>query len=113
MHDSALGVPSVLSAVLHSVSLLQIIDARRQIDVVGNQERLPGLQAKNEALMATAIVVVGENAGNDPSPLNLSIACDGTDPLGSCGLSRWTWVGACVMTDVGNISDHRQNNDQQ
>jgi hypothetical protein len=74
MHDSAFGVPLVLSAVLNNVALFQIIDARREIDVVRDEQRLPRLQTNNEALMATAVGVIGKNPGNDSSALNLCIA---------------------------------------
>src|SRR5262249_3048655 len=56
------------------VSRLERADATGEIDIVRDQHRLPGRQANDEALMATAFIVVRQDFGDAASALNLNVA---------------------------------------
>ena len=66
VHDAALVVPFVLAIERNDIAFLQRVDARRDVDVVGNQERPTGIQLEHESLVTIAHAVVAENA-NDPA----------------------------------------------
>jgi len=60
MNDSPFGIPFVHSSKLHLVALSQVRYSRRDIDVVGNEQRLPGIQLQDETLMPASFAVVRE-----------------------------------------------------
>lgn len=60
VHHAAFRVPFVFAVKGDRIAGAQRIDAPRQIDVVGHQQRLSGIQLDDEALMTAAIVVVGQ-----------------------------------------------------
>jgi len=60
VHHTAFRVPFKFAIKADRITRSQRIDARRQVDVVCDEQRLSGIQPNNEALMAAAIVVVGQ-----------------------------------------------------
>lgn len=60
MNDSSFGIPFVHSTELHFVTLSQIGYSWRDIDVMGNEQRLPGIQLQDETLMPASFMVVRE-----------------------------------------------------
>ena len=71
VHYTALVVPRVLAAELDLVADAQGIEARRDIDVVGDQERLSRSKLENETLMATAFDIIAEDAHHCTGVLDL------------------------------------------
>src|SRR5688572_14051477 len=67
VHDAALVVPFVLAAELDEISFAQRLDARREVDIVRDQDSLAGIELEDEALMAVAEAVVAEDAGDTPA----------------------------------------------
>ena len=67
-------IPLVLAIELDGIPRLERAHASREIDIVRDQYRLPRREADDEALMATAFVVVGEDFGNAATGLNLNVA---------------------------------------
>ena len=72
--DAAPLVPLVLAVELDGIAWLERAHAAREIDIVRDQHCLPGRQPNDEALMATAFVVVGEDFGDAATGLNLNVA---------------------------------------
>ena len=64
VHDAALVVPFVLAAEFDEVPFPQRLDARGKVDIVRDQQRLPGVELEDEALVAVTEAVVAENAGH-------------------------------------------------
>lgn len=60
MNDSSFGIPFVHSTELHFVALSQIRYSWCDIDVVGKEQRLPGVQLQDETLMPASFMVVRE-----------------------------------------------------
>lgn len=109
MHEAAFGIPLIFSVIFHDIALFQIIYARREINVVRDQNRLAGLQAQNEALMTAAVVVVRENARNDSSALNLRVIRFGVNSVALCqsDLSRRKCGGAWT-SEINRPDDHQE-----
>ena len=74
MDDAAPLIPLILAVELDGIARLERADAAREIDIVRDQHCLPGRQPNDEALMATAFVVVGEDFGDAATALNLNVA---------------------------------------
>ena len=68
VHDAALVVPFVDAVELDRIADRQRVDARREVDVVRDQDRLPRTRSQDEALVAAAEAVVAEDARNAPAP---------------------------------------------
>jgi len=60
VNDAAFRVPLVLSEKLDRVAHPQGGNRRRKVDVVRNQQRLPGRKPQYEALVPAAFIVIGE-----------------------------------------------------
>lgn len=74
MHDTAKVVPFIFAVELNSVANLNGTDSLCEIDVVRNEDCLPGRQAQDKTLMTAAIVVICKYARHDTLALNLT-AC--------------------------------------
>ena len=74
MDDAAFIVPFVFPVKIDAVSRFEIGNARRQIDVVRNQQRLPRGQLDNEALVTGATGVVDQNFDYGSAAFNLNTA---------------------------------------
>jgi hypothetical protein len=72
--DAALRIPFVLAVELDRISRLERAEPAREIDIVRDQHCVPGSQANDEALVATALVVVSEDFGDAATALNLHVA---------------------------------------
>ena len=59
--DAALGIPFVFTVELHKIALIQRINSRCHINIVGDQYRLARRQLNYKALMLAPFGVVGEN----------------------------------------------------
>ncbi len=80
VHHAAFRIPFIFAIKGNRVPCAQRINALRQIDVVGHQQRSPGCLPNNEALMAAAIVIVCQHLHDDALALELLIAavvCEG------------------------------------
>src|SRR5512139_9856 len=71
---AAFRVPFVLAIEGDRVACAQRFDALREIDVVGDQQRPPGIQPDDEALMPAAIGVVRQHLNHRPLPGQLLVA---------------------------------------
>lgn len=74
VNHAAPAVPFVLAMELHAIPFLQRIDARRQVDVVRNQQGLAGTEPEQETLMPRTVVVVGQDFLDRSPAANLQIA---------------------------------------
>ena len=74
VEHSAFGVPNVLSLEGDGIPDPQGTDPRSYVDVVCDQQRLPGSQFDNEPLMPAALVVVGQDLRNSSFALDLNSA---------------------------------------
>ena len=74
MDHPSFRVPFVLPVELDGVALTEHGDPRGKIDVVRDQNCLARSQTDDEALVATAFVVIRQNLGDQSSVLNLNIA---------------------------------------
>ena len=79
--DAAFGVPFILTRERYSVAVIQGWDAGRDVDVVGDQQGLTGCQLEDEALMATAVVVVREHASDHPVTADLNATLLGSERI--------------------------------
>jgi hypothetical protein len=82
MHDAALVVPLVLAAELDAVTRPQLIDARRQIDVVGNQDGLSRIRPNQEPLMPRSLHVIDQDPDNGTGRSNPHIAASFLESFG-------------------------------
>lgn len=64
MDQAALAVPFIHPAELHPVAFLQPCHSRRDVYVVGDQQRLSGGESHYESLMTAALVVIGQDAND-------------------------------------------------
>ena len=74
MDDAAFMVPFVFTIKLHSVTALEIGNARREIDIVRDQERLTIHEFEDEALVAAAFIVIRQHLADDTLTRHLQIA---------------------------------------
>ena len=72
--DTPLGVPLVLTVEADRVSLLEGIDSLGKVNVVGHQQSLPGVQAKNESLVPAAVRVIFQYLRHLPHTFSLQVA---------------------------------------
>ena len=85
MDYAAFIVPLEYAVECYGVTHLQGGEARGEVDVVSNEQRLAGSQGENEALVTAAVVVIGKQ------PCDCAFACD----LCSAGL-----CGECLAEGV-------------
>ena len=64
VQDAAAVVPLVNPVELDHVAHCQRVNARREVDVVRDQQRLVRVEAQDEALVTAAVVIVVEQARN-------------------------------------------------
>ena len=89
MDDAAFIVALEYAVECDGVTHLQGGQARREVDVVSNEQRLAGSKGQNKALVTTAVVVIGKQ------PCDCALACDlgATLLRGKCGAQlvalRW------------------------
>jgi hypothetical protein len=101
MNDAPLRVPFIFAPELHFVSLSQAVYSRRDIDVVGDEEGLPGAEYQDETLVPASLVIVREKSPDHAPAFDLkiagalfvgqmedSVAFRGTLPLCARGLRR-------------------------
>jgi len=62
MNHTTSGVPFIHTIEGYRISFLQRRNSRSKVNVVRNQQGLTGIETKNEALMTTSIVVIGQNS---------------------------------------------------
>jgi len=74
VHNAALIVPLVLALEAHGISDGQGLDTWREVDVVGDQQGLSGVEFNDEALVPAAVVVVGEDPGDGATALSDEVA---------------------------------------
>lgn len=67
VHDAALRVPLVLAEDADLIPRCQPLQARRQVQIVGNQQGLAAIGHDNEALMRRSVAIVAQCALN-PAP---------------------------------------------
>ena len=75
----AFRVPLVLTMEDDAVADLQILDSRSNVNVVSDQEGLPGSELDDEALMTAPLVVVGQYADDRSRPIDLTTILTGTE----------------------------------
>jgi len=72
--DAALIVPLVFAEEFDAVPGREAGNARREIDIVRDEQRLTGAERQNEALVSTAVVVVREKSLNLTLAAHLKVA---------------------------------------
>jgi hypothetical protein len=90
VNDAALIIPCVFTGEFNRIAHFQPGQAWRQVNVVGNEERLSRIQAQDEPLMSVAVRIVRENADDLAVALDQDIAAailesSGDDRVGRCG----------------------------
>jgi hypothetical protein len=87
--DATLRIPLVLAVELDRISAAQRSDATRQIDIVRHQHSVSGWQPNDEPLMATAVVVVGEDFRDLAASVDLNVATMILDRSRQCLVSTF------------------------
>ncbi len=77
VNNAPFFIPGVLAVKGDDIPLRQRRNSRCQVDVVGNKDSLARTHLKNEALVATSVVVIGKNLDDDALALNLSAVSAG------------------------------------
>ncbi len=86
VHHASLRVPLVLAIEVDSVVHSDAIDSRSEVDIMGDQQRLPGGQAQNKSLVSRTVVVVGQNPNHGAGTPNLFAD---VGPRELVGLGEW------------------------
>ena len=73
VHHTPPLIPLIDSGKLDTVTCIEGIHPRRKIDVMGDQNSMPGSQAYNETLVSTAVKVIREQSHNLAFPPYLYI----------------------------------------
>ena len=73
MDQTPLLVPDILTEKGDRIAFLQVVDARRQFDVVLDQDCLTRRKSNDEPLVRTARPVIGEYACDETFSLDLNI----------------------------------------
>ena len=71
--DATLRSPLVLAVELDWVAGFHSCNALREVDVVCHEQRLPGCQANDESLVATAAIVVRKDSGDVTTAFDLYV----------------------------------------
>jgi len=87
MDDSALGIPLVLAAEGDSVSHTKGANPWRDVDVVRNQQSLPGSQFDNKPLMPASHIIVRQDLCDSPFALDLNSAGSCRQRSGEFGIA--------------------------
>jgi hypothetical protein len=76
---ATLGIPLVDAAERHDIAYGETSDARGDVDVVRDEERLAGVQTQDEALVPGALVVVREDPDDGTLALDLEVGRVGVE----------------------------------
>ena len=94
MNNAAFRVPFVNAFERNGVAQLQWPHSTCQVDVVRDEQRLTARQRENEALMATAVTVIGEQPRDHAFTVNVNATSmlieRSLDCAGRTGLLRTT-----------------------
>ena len=71
--DATLRIPFILAVELDRVAGLHRCNAIREVDVVCHEQRLPGCQANDESLVATAAIVIRKDSGDVTTAFDLYV----------------------------------------
>ena len=100
MYYAALGVPLEHAVERDGVTRFQRGKARREVDVVSNEQRLARSKGQNKALVTAAFVVIGKQLCDVPSPVTwvpLFCSVNASPRLSLCaGATRTCVAGAPV-----------------
>ena len=66
-------IPFIFSVELNGIAGFEGDDSTGQINIMGNQKRLPGTETNDKPLMPAAIIVIRENPDHFTGSLNLNI----------------------------------------
>lgn len=84
--DTALGAPLILAFEGDRVTNLQGFDFRGDVDIVSDQQGLPGLQFDDKPLMSASLSVVTQHLGHGALTLERSASRLGFQGLGKLGV---------------------------
>jgi len=87
VHHSAFPGPFVLAMERDRIARAERIDARCQVDIMGNEQCASGIQFHNEALMAAAFVVVRQEFDHLTLAMELQVAEAIDVGVFECGIS--------------------------
>ena len=96
VYDASFIIPFVLSVKSYFLARFQRPDFGCEIDIVGDQQGLTGVERYDESLVSAAIQVIRKHLGDDTSTLDLNIAL----PLLESFLDLWR----IVLTDADEIN---------
>lgn len=90
VQDTALGVPLILSVERDGISSLQIGDTISQINIMSNQQGLPGCHFQNKSLVLASFCIIGQNFDDSSPALHLNVIllilkCSGQAVIGLTG----------------------------
>lgn len=71
VYETTSVIPLVFAKKRDRVAKSQKFNTWRQIDVVGDKQRLAGFKFKDESLMPAAVIVIRQDSSHGTSPLNL------------------------------------------
>jgi hypothetical protein len=71
VNDATLVVPFIFPGKLNGIARPQVLDSRREIDVISEEDRLTLRQPDDEALMSGALQIVFQNSSDDSLSANL------------------------------------------
>jgi len=74
MNDASFRVPFVFAVERDGISFAEGREPGCEVDVVSNQERLPGRQFQEKALMAAPFIVIRQDLDDDPAAFGLNTA---------------------------------------
>ncbi len=69
--DTALGVPFIFAEEFDAIADLQLSDPRRDVDVVGDEQRLTRIQPQDKPLMSAPIQIVSQQAHHNAAARNV------------------------------------------
>ena len=75
MDDAAFFIPDILTIKAKVIPDLQSGDARRNVDVVCNQQRLSRCKLNDESLVSRSVHIVRQNANHRTLAFDLYVAC--------------------------------------
>ena len=74
VENTALGIPLVFSEEGNLIAFGQGSNSRCEINVVGHQQCLSGIQLQDKALVSASLAIVRQGFDNNPLPLDLDVA---------------------------------------
>jgi hypothetical protein len=73
MHDPTAIIPFILTFECNLITSIKAIDSGCQINVMGNQNRLPTTYIQYKSLMPATLIVIWQYPGNPPLALHLNV----------------------------------------